>query len=731
VTAEEQARYTREAYTRARTEWPWIGGLIIQHWQPDAPADDPIQGFAVAPVIDSWQSTGEGFSSAALMPGRYPAQNAFTSYSPGWHFSELGADADIPAPGVDVANVENRITVAFEGTAFAIATRRDDYLAYLVVTVDGQPANALPRNRQGDAFIVLTSPKREASLDLIVVAKGLADGPHTAEIIHRPAQGDDFWPIAGFAVGSPPDRANDQRALIACALIGGLAVFGAVITAWRLPWSSLQAPALPTVRQLIEWVLSLLASFVVLLGALATWGETIPSLLRRDQPALAITVLTAGIASLSPVAVITLAALVVLLILIYNRPLLGLMLIIFWSAFFVSSLDLLFSAFATVEVYFVLTLIALIARGIVAWAQQRRLGTWRQPVIRLNRLDWLVLAFAVLGVVSLSWVEFWPQATRQLRVVILEPAAFYFMIRLMRLDRRDWLWLADTLVMTGVAIALVGLYGYVTGAKVVDAENGARRLISVYGSPNGVGLYLGRCLPFAFGYVLMSRRGSWRWLYGVICGAIMLLAVLLSQSRGAILLGLPAALVVTLLVWRGRRALLPVGLAVIGLIVVLIPLSLALPRLGDLFGDTLDFRRNLWYSSARLIEERPLTGVGLDQFLYWYRSRYLLPEAWEDPNLSIPHNILLNHWVNLGILGVLIGAWFQVEFWQRVVQLWQRVSTRDPLVWMLLIGLAGSMADMLGHGLVDVGYFAVNLAFVFFLLLGLLQRLDQSAEPMA
>ena len=125
-----------------------------------------------------------------------------------------------------------------------------------------------------------------------------------------------------------------------------------------------------------------------------------------------------------------------------------------------------------------------------------------------------MLAFVALAVVSLTWVEFWPQATRQLRVVILEPAAFYFMIRLMRLERRDLLWLADTLLFTGVAIAVVGLVRYFTGESVVEAENGARRLISVYGSPNGVGLYLGRCLPFALAFVLMSQRGSWRWLYG-------------------------------------------------------------------------------------------------------------------------------------------------------------------------------------------------------------------------
>ena len=107
----------------------------------------------------------------------------------------------------------------------------------------------------------------------------------------------------------------------------------------------------------------------------------------------------------------------------------------------------------------------------------------------------------------------------------------------------------------------------------------------------------------------------------------MLLAVLLSQSRGAILLGLPAALIAVLVIWRGTGALMPVVLAVMGLLILFIPLALVLPRLTDLFGGTTFFRKHLWYSSVHLIRERPLTGVGLDQFLYWYRSRYLLPRG--------------------------------------------------------------------------------------------------------
>jgi O-antigen ligase len=726
VSAQVQAQYTQAAYERARREWPWIGGLILQHWEPDAPADDPIQGFAVAPRIAGWLAEGLRLSDGALIPGRYPAQNAHTVYSENWRFGDLGADTLLPA-GTDAGGVENRIVAQFEGTEFAIALRRDDYLAYLIVTVDGRPANALPRNRQGEAFIVLTSPERTPELSLIRVAEGLNNGPHTVEIVHRPAQGDDRWPIAGFAVAVAPDTAANDRALLACGLVGGLALLGFVFAAWRLPWGRLAVPAPQTFRRFLEWLLSLFVSFALLLGTLITWGEAIPALLRRDQPALAVTILTAGIAAFSPSFVITLASLVVLFVLVYNRPLLGLMLVVFWSAFFLSTLDLLISAFTTVEVYLALTVAALLARATVDWAQQRQRAQPFRARPRLSRLDWLVLAFAGLGVLSLSWSEFPAPAMRQLRVVILEPALFYFLIRWLRLARRDLLWLGDALLFTGGAIAVVGLYLYATGEAVVEAEDGARRLISVYGSPNGVGMYLGRCLPFALAYALVAPRGSWRWLYGALGGAVMLLAVLLSQSRGAILLGLPAALLVTLVFWRGRRSLVPVIGAVLGLLAALVPLTLLLPRLGDLLGSTATFRWHLWYSSWQLILERPLTGVGLDQFLYWYRSRYLLPEAWEEPNLSIPHTLLLNHWVSLGILGVILLLAFQVVFWRRLWRLRGQVAGADPGAFMLVLGLAGSMANFLAHGLVDVGYFAINLAFVFFLSLGLLQRLSEIA----
>ena len=43
----------------------------------------------------------------------------------------------------------------------------------------------------------------------------------------------------------------------------------------------------------------------------------------------------------------------------------------------------------------------------------------------------------------------------------------------------------------------------------------------------------------------------------------------------------------------------------------------------------------------------PCGAIGLDQFLYLY-PRYMHPDAWREPNLSHPHNLLLDFWLRLG-----------------------------------------------------------------------------------
>jgi O-antigen ligase len=124
--------------------------------------------------------------------------------------------------------------------------------------------------------------------------------------------------------------------------------------------------------------------------------------------------------------------------------------------------------------------------------------------------------------------------------------------------------------------------------------------------------------------------------------------------------------------------------------------------------------------------DHPWLGVGLDNFLYQYRSHYILPDAWQDPNLSHPHNIVLDFLSRLGVLGFACGVWLQVSFWQTAVGAYRRLKTnRDELA--LCVGLMASVADMLAHGLVDHSFFLLDLAFAFCLALAAVQSWRQAA----
>jgi O-antigen ligase len=117
-----------------------------------------------------------------------------------------------------------------------------------------------------------------------------------------------------------------------------------------------------------------------------------------------------------------------------------------------------------------------------------------------------------------------------------------------------------------------------------------------------------------------------------------------------------------------------------------------------------------------MLTDHPWLGVGLDNFLYQYRTVYILPPAWQEPNLSHPHNVVLEFATQLGLGAVVILLWLLFAFYATAWPLYRRKS--NPL----LLGLMSSMAVILGHGLVDQAFFQVDLAFSFFLIIGLVQR---------
>jgi O-antigen ligase len=265
---------------------------------------------------------------------------------------------------------------------------------------------------------------------------------------------------------------------------------------------------------------------------------------------------------------------------------------------------------------------------------------------------------------------------------------------------------------------------------VIEAEGGARRLASVYGSPNNVALFLGRCVPFVVAFLLMpvgtldQNEKSALWaryqkIYYIFTLLIMLITILLTQSVGALILGLPVGIGIVLIASYGRRAVWPlVGVAGVGTAVVAI-LTQVSDRFASLFTadrGTNFIRLRLWESTIDILRDHPLTGLGLDQFLYVYRDSYIRPDAVYDRDLSHPHNVLLDFWVRLGIGGVLLLIVGQFLFWRACLHLLAIWQQRDAMTHGLIIGAMGAMAALLAHGLIDNSVYVLDLVYVFMLL---------------
>jgi O-antigen ligase len=188
------------------------------------------------------------------------------------------------------------------------------------------------------------------------------------------------------------------------------------------------------------------------------------------------------------------------------------------------------------------------------------------------------------------------------------------------------------------------------------------------------------------------------------------------------LLALPAALLALGLLLRSKRALWAslAALAVLALLIVAfgqgarIAALLRAPARGTGF-----FRLKLWRSTGAMIADHPLRGVGLDGFLYAYRSRYVLPSAWGELNLSHPHNLLLDAWTRLGLAGVGAVGWLVFWFFRSA---WRAFRQALGYRRALLLGAMAAMIAALAHGLVDQALYTVDLMYVFMLLLALVQE---------
>lgn len=356
----------------------------------------------------------------------------------------------------------------------------------------------------------------------------------------------------------------------------------------------------------------------------------------------------------------------------------------------------------------------------------------------------LIVSWAAIIVAGISH-----EALGTWKAYFLEPLLLFILIINLFSSANGRKKIIFALATSALIVSLFAVYQKITGQFISNpfwaAEN-TRRVVSFFGYPNAVGLFLSPLIMIFIGY-FFSKPKLPEKIFIAITIFTSLLAIVFAQSSGAII-GLAAAGFIFMLLANKKSRISALILAVITVIAIFsyLPLKqLALEKftLNKLSGQ---IRQEQWTETKKMLAAgRWFQGAGLSNYQKtvapyhqegiflnngdpnWLEkirtSAEFRKQMWQPTEIYMyPHNIFLNFWSELGILGALLFCWIIAKFlWQSGRFFLKEETSPERFV---ALGLLASMIVLVVHGLVDVPYFKNDLSVLFWVSIALLSGLN-------
>lgn len=344
------------------------------------------------------------------------------------------------------------------------------------------------------------------------------------------------------------------------------------------------------------------------------------------------------------------------------------------------------------------------------------------------RFKILLGLFLLAGTLSLFVGGFSVPKLGQFIVLVVQPVSVFMMLRyLVRKDESAKEFIKNIFYLF---LGVSGLYAILqyftlTGLPMDfwGNSNEPKRAVSFWIHPNFYSLFVVPVMAFLIGDLeyriknvkaignrdeLIDQKSNYKNVLMVVAWVVSGVGLLLSLSRGG-WIGLFFAGVVFLIVKANRKMIFSgVVVAVIGVVILMAVPNFRYRILLPFYGEKSAVARfSLWETGVKMISEAPVLGKGLAGF----------GNNWEkynsDPNLehyNFPHNIILNFWVDFGLLGVLsmIGLF--------VYGVVNGIKNRTNVY---RFGLVLALVAIFTHGLIDIPYLKNDLAVVFWVLWGM------------
>lgn len=279
------------------------------------------------------------------------------------------------------------------------------------------------------------------------------------------------------------------------------------------------------------------------------------------------------------------------------------------------------------------------------------------------------------------------------------------------------------LAWTGLAVGFVVLVqlleNYLSGRIFEDGTINRELIATGWGMHNNVGCMMAMMMPFGFYLAGQSKRG---WLFNVL-GTLLFLGVLLSCSRGSILMAGIAYCLCAFLLLKGpesRKQNLRVYLIALGAVavavVVLLPKLLGVFRLFiSQLGNVSQRDNLLYYGICQFLGEPVFGGSFFPQGSYvpWDWANLdafssFFPPRW--------HNTLVQMLASCGTVGITA---YLIHRGQTVKLFWKRRSAEHTF-------LAISLGVLLCAGLLDCHFFNVGPVLFYSMSLAFAEKIPEA-----
>jgi O-antigen ligase len=302
-------------------------------------------------------------------------------------------------------------------------------------------------------------------------------------------------------------------------------------------------------------------------------------------------------------------------------------------------------------------------------------------------------------------------------------------------------------------ISISAIIQKITGLGIANpiwANPETRRIVSIFGYPNAVGLFLAPIMPLFLARAIKTwQTNKKQSIVFIIVFLSSLISIYFAKSDGA-LIALAFSLFITALIYKPITRKLALSLALIGIVIIIIQPSLFNPlkekiTMKDLSGE---IRKVQWQETITMLKDgRIISGAGLAGYqsvLKTYHVDGLFFNKDKDPDFKqktinsaeyranhwqpveiylYPHNIILNFWTELGLAGVIIFLFIIFKSIYLAIKNIIKNNERE-----LSLGILMAWLIILVHGLVDVPYFKNDLAIIFWLLISLTAYLKLQNE---